>query len=82
MHFATYLGDAIYAGINEYGDVVLTTSNDGVSGTDTIVLDWEVIASFERWLSGLRAINMERCELYLKDAIRVARSGESGGWPC
>ena len=38
----TYLGDAVYAEINEANQIVLTTE-DGISTTNTICLEPEVL---------------------------------------
>ena len=43
----TYLGDAVYAVFDQYGDLVLTTE-DGRGATNTIVLEPEVLAAL--WL--------------------------------
>jgi hypothetical protein len=40
-HRKTYLGDGVYAVMDEYGAVVLTTEN-GIRATNTIVLEPEV----------------------------------------
>lgn len=40
-----YLGDAVYYDVDNFGDVVLTTEN-GVSATNTIVLEPRVISAF------------------------------------
>jgi hypothetical protein len=37
-----YLGDAVYADIDEYGCLLLTTEN-GIRATNTIVLEPEVV---------------------------------------
>ena len=48
-----YLGDAVYAEFDDFG-VVLTTE-DGVSVTNKIVLEPEVIRAFEKYVENLRA---------------------------
>lgn len=44
-----YLGDAVYVKITRHGDVVLTTEN-GVSVTNTIVLEPSVLQSLLDYL--------------------------------
>lgn len=46
----TYLGDAVYAEADGYGGIMLTTE-DGVSTTNSIYLEPEVIASFSKWMA-------------------------------
>lgn len=50
----TYLGDGLYGEI-EGQDVVLVTS-DGVSDTNRIVLEPEVMAVFMHWTAGQEAL--------------------------
>ena len=45
----TYLGDAVYVELSEYGDVVLTTEN-GIEATNTIILDSQVVNNLKLWL--------------------------------
>lgn len=45
MSKKTYLGDAVYADLDPWGRIVLTTE-DGYSTTNTIVLETEVFAAF------------------------------------
>ncbi len=45
----TYLGDAVYIRVREYGDIELYTS-DGYEKTNIIVLDDMVLSSLRRWL--------------------------------
>ena len=45
-----YLGDAVYAEVDDYGDLVLTTEN-GTRATNTITLEPAVIAALERYLA-------------------------------
>ena len=49
-----YLGDAVYATIDDYACLVITTE-DGVSETNRIVLEPEVIVSLEDYLKRVRA---------------------------
>jgi len=44
-----YLGDAVYAAINERGQLCLTTEN-GIEATNTIFLDPEVITALLDYL--------------------------------
>jgi hypothetical protein len=48
----TYLGDGVYA-LFDGLSIVLTTEN-GVSVTNTVVLDPQVLVNFELWLKRLR----------------------------
>lgn len=50
--YKTYLGDGAYADFDGYG-VVLTTE-DGIRATNRIVLEPEVLDTFEHWLTRLR----------------------------
>ena len=45
----SYLGDGVYIEQNDFGQVVLTTS-DGLSDTNTIYLEPEVVRAIGRWL--------------------------------
>jgi hypothetical protein len=49
-----YLGDGVYAALDEFGDVVVTTEN-GMYATNTIVMQPEVLENFERWLARQKA---------------------------
>ncbi len=40
-----YIGDAVYAELNDYGDIVLTTE-DGIRVTNRIVLEPQVMKGF------------------------------------
>lgn len=44
-----YLGDGVYVERNKSGHVVLTTE-DGISATNTIYLEPEVMVALLRWL--------------------------------
>lgn len=44
-----YLGDGAYVDLDSFGGVVLT-AEDGISATDTIVLEPEVISAFVGFL--------------------------------
>lgn len=48
----TYLGDSVYADI-ENGMVKLTTEN-GFGASNTVYMEPVVVANFERWLAKLR----------------------------
>lgn len=50
----TYLGDGVYADVDGYGGVVLTTEN-GVAATNTIVLEPAVVLALTLWLEVVRA---------------------------
>ena len=47
--FEDYLGDGAYVYLDQYGAVVLYTSN-GIETTNRVVLEAEVLAAFTRWL--------------------------------
>lgn len=47
-HKKTYLGDGVYAAIEEFG-LVLTTEN-GIEATNTIVLEPAVLRALEEWI--------------------------------
>lgn len=49
----TYLGDGVYADFDGYG-IVLTTEN-GISVTNTIVLEPEVYFALERYVALLKS---------------------------
>lgn len=58
-HRESYIGDGAYTYVNDFGDVVLYTS-DGVEQTNTIVLEPIVLRAFERWLeNGRRTETLE-----------------------
>ena len=44
-----YLGDGAYVKLNEYGQIVLFTS-DGVTTTNTICFEPELLLAFQEWL--------------------------------
>lgn len=44
----TYLGDAVYAELDEWGCIILTTEN-GLSVTNRIVLEPHVMDALVRW---------------------------------
>ena len=44
-----YLGDGVYAQKSQFGEVVLTTEN-GITATNTIILEPAVLQSFINWL--------------------------------
>jgi hypothetical protein len=45
-----YLGDAVYAAPDEFCRGIILTTQDGVSATNTIIMEPEVIMAFCRWL--------------------------------
>lgn len=49
-----YIGDGVYVAFDGYGSIVLTTEN-GISVTNTIVLEHEVLVELERFVAELRA---------------------------
>lgn len=48
-----YLGDAVYACVDEFSAVILTTEN-GYRATNTIVLEPEVMAELLSWFGRLK----------------------------
>ena len=48
-----YLGDSVYAQFNGY-EIILTTEN-GISVTNTIVLEPEVASAFEAFISEVKS---------------------------
>jgi hypothetical protein len=49
MNNKHYIGDGVYVEIEPWGDVVLTTEN-GISTTNRIVLEPEVLKEFELYI--------------------------------
>jgi hypothetical protein len=49
MERKVYLGDAVYAAVNDAGQIVLTTEN-GYSATNTIYLEPEVYEALVRFV--------------------------------
>jgi len=47
-----YLGDAVYAELDSFGAVVLTTE-DGISTTNRIVLEEETLDALMQWIERL-----------------------------
>ena len=52
-----YLGDGVYARWTDWGDLVLATS-DGLSETNTIVLEPEVLRNLLRYLEARKAATL------------------------
>lgn len=50
-----YLGDGVYAHIDDHDQVVLTT-RDGISITNTVVLENEVIRNFLTFLEHVKKV--------------------------
>jgi len=48
-----YLGDGVYAAVDAYRGLVLTTE-DGIEATNTIVLEPEVLEALERYIYARR----------------------------
>lgn len=44
----TYLGDAVYAQIDQFGRLVLTTNN-GIEDTNTIVMEGDVLKALDQF---------------------------------
>lgn len=51
-----YLGDAVYASISNFGELVLTTE-DGIKATNTIVLEPSVVLELESYIKAWRSKN-------------------------
>lgn len=51
MENKVYLGDGVYATVDDYGVVTLTTEN-GIETTNRIVLEPEVMRALERFVGG------------------------------
>ncbi len=47
-----YLGDAVYAEVDELGDLVLTTE-DGIRATNRIVLEPSVLIALQRYVEAV-----------------------------
>lgn len=47
----TYLGDAVYADVDHFGCLILTTE-DGIRTTNRIVLDQQVLAALSAYMTG------------------------------
>jgi hypothetical protein len=50
----SYLGDGVYGAVDGFGSIILTTE-DGISVTNRIVLEPEVLDTFLRYLERLKA---------------------------
>lgn len=57
MNKKEYLGDSVYADVNEFGAVVLTTEN-GYGPSNTVVLETEVFAALVSYIA-----RQTRCEV-------------------
>ena len=55
----THLGDGVYADVDAYGNVILSTEI-GVDTTNEIVLEPEVIGKFQRFLEAAHDTILER----------------------
>jgi len=71
----TYLGDAVYA--DEWGHGVELTTSDGISATNTIYLEPEVIAYLVKYLEKLGYIGKGKAESATeynteRDKLRIA----------
>ncbi len=64
-----YLGDAVYAEIDKFGDLVLTTEN-GECATNTVILEPQIILALDRYLKTYRS------ELRDKLTDRIATEGK------
>ena len=50
--FKSYLGDAVYADLDQWGCLILTTE-DGIRATNRIVLEPEVLLALEEYVARL-----------------------------
>lgn len=48
-----YLGDAVYARVDEFGVLILTTE-DGISATNTIYLEPEIYDHLEMYMASVK----------------------------
>lgn len=55
MFTKTYISDGVYAAVDEYGAIVLTTEN-GITTTNRIVLEPEVLTALELFIEHCRAL--------------------------
>ena len=55
----SYLGDGVYADLDPYGRVILTTEN-GISTTNEIILEPEVIGVLQQYLTKMHDEILER----------------------
>lgn len=62
--FKDYLGDAVYADTDGYG--IILTTEDGISTTNTIVLEPEVLAALNRYAERIRQHFKEQAQLEAK----------------
>lgn len=53
----TYLGDAVYASLDQHGGIMLTTE-DGLSATNNIMLEPETLTSFLLWLQVVKGVKL------------------------
>ena len=74
-----YLGDAVYARVDEFGAVILTTEN-GIRATNVIMLEPEVMVALAAFYKRAMAAPLPepRCERC--DHQRTVHAGDSG--PC
>lgn len=56
----TYIGDSVYADMDQWGDVVLTTEN-GLGPSNTIYLDRDVLENFFKFVTLNRPLDVELC---------------------
>ena len=58
MKTKDYLGDSVYIDVNAIGQIVLTTEN-GYGPSNTIYMEPEVVAAFERYLARIRQSHVD-----------------------
>jgi len=57
--YEEYLGDGVYVYLDDYGAVVLYTSN-GFNETNRVVLEPAVFSQFEHWIEHVRKSEAQR----------------------
>lgn len=62
----TYLGDAVYADVMDYGGIILTTEN-GCETTNIIALEPEVMTALFRFIERINSIRKAQNEPAGKD---------------
>ncbi len=53
MDSKVYLGDGVYVDLTEWDEILLTTEN-GITATNSIVMDGSVLSNFEMYVGNLR----------------------------
>ena len=61
MSHKSYLGDAVYVELDDFGDIKLTTEN-GYEATNVIVMEPFVFKALVDWFETLRSLKQEARE--------------------